>query len=205
MLGLLGAIERGNVTQRRLSRDLGIAVGLVNSYVRRCVKKGLIKVQEAPAQRYVYYLTPKGFLEKSQLLASYFVHSFDFFRTARASCEATLSGLAATGHKRIALMGASELAEIAAIVATDIDVKIIAVVDAGTTRARFAGIPVKQRLADIAPDVDVVVITSLSEPQAAFEAAVADLGPQRVFMPSVLANIISRGRRSRGTNGGAKP
>ena len=44
LLGLLDAVERGDVTQRGLSRELGIAVGLVNSYVRRCIKTGLITV-----------------------------------------------------------------------------------------------------------------------------------------------------------------
>ena len=199
VLGLLDAVERGNVTQRRLSSELGIAVGLVNTYVRRCAKKGLIKVQEVPPRRYAYYLTPKGFLEKSQLIGSYFVHSFDFFRRARASCEATLSSMMAAGHNRIAMVGASELTEIAAIVATELDLKIIAVVDRGATKSRFAGIPVEADLAAIAPDVDAVMITSLSEPQATLEAAVALLGAQRVYMPSVLVNIVSRGRRSRGS------
>ena len=55
-------------------------------------------------------------------------------------------------------------------------------------------------------DIDAVMITSLSEPQVTFDATVAFLGAQRVYMPSVLANIISRGRRSRGSStGGAKP
>jgi predicted transcriptional regulator len=75
LLGLLDAVERGDVTQRSLSRELGIAVGLVNAYVKRCMNKGLIKVQQIPPRRYGYYLTPKGFVEKSQLVASYFVHS----------------------------------------------------------------------------------------------------------------------------------
>jgi DNA-binding MarR family transcriptional regulator len=65
LLGLLDAVERGDVTQRSLSRDLGIAVGLVNAYVKRCTKRGLIKVRQIPPRRYGYYLTPKGFVEKS--------------------------------------------------------------------------------------------------------------------------------------------
>ena len=39
LLGLLDAVERGDVTQRSLSRELGIAVGLVNAYVKRCMNK----------------------------------------------------------------------------------------------------------------------------------------------------------------------
>lgn len=195
LLGLLDAVERGDVTQRSLSNELGIAVGLVNTYVKRAISKGLIKVQQIPSRRYAYYLTPKGFLEKSQLVASYFVHSFDFFRRARASCEAAVSKAAAAGHKRIGLVGASELTEISAIVTTEIDVEIVVVVDANTEKKLFLGIPVAATLSSIADTVDAVMITSLSEPQAAYESAVAVFGAQRVYMPSVLADIVAHSRR----------
>ena len=65
VLRLLTAVEKNSrVTQRSVSRDLGIALGLTNSYLKRCVKKGLIKVQSAPANRYAYYLTPMGLRKK---------------------------------------------------------------------------------------------------------------------------------------------
>src|SRR4051794_31761602 len=72
VLGVLDAIERDpTVTQRSVALELGIALGLANGYLKRCVRKGLIKVRQAPARRYAYYLTPKGFAEKSRLTASY--------------------------------------------------------------------------------------------------------------------------------------
>jgi predicted transcriptional regulator len=196
LLGLLDAVERGDVTQRSLSRELGIAVGLVNTYVKRCINKGLIKVQQIPSRRYAYYLTPKGFLEKSQLIASYFVHSFDFFRRARASCEATLSTAAAAGHKRIGLVGASDLTEITVIVATEIDVEIVAVIDNVTAKTQVIGIPVTGDIAAAERNVDAVMITSLTDPQATFERAVTVFGAKRVYMPSVLANIVARTRQA---------
>jgi predicted transcriptional regulator len=196
LLGLLDAVERGDVTQRSLSRELGIAVGLVNTYVKSCIKKGLIKVQQIPSRRYAYYLTPKGFLEKSQLIASYFVHSFDFFRRARASCEATLSIAATAGHRRIGLVGASELTEIAVIVSTEIDVEIVTVIDNSVKKSRILGIPVTEIIAAAANDVDAVMITNVAEPQATYEAAVSVFGAKRVYMPSILANIVANSRPS---------
>src|SRR5262249_14347431 len=84
MLGLLESVERdGGQTQRRLASGLGIALGLVNAYLKRCIKKGLVKVGQAPARRYAYYLTPQGFAEKSRLTAEYPSHSFSFFLPAR--------------------------------------------------------------------------------------------------------------------------
>jgi DNA-binding MarR family transcriptional regulator len=199
LLGLLEAVERGDVTQRSLARELGIAVGLVNTYVKRCVTKGLIKVRHIPSRRYGYYLTPKGFLEKSQLIASYFVHSFDFFRRARTSCEAVLSSAATAGHRRIGLAGASELAEIAVIVATEIDVEIVTIIDGSTKKLRILGLPVTETFAAAANSVDAVVITNLSDPQVTYEAAISVFGGKRVYMPSVLANIVTRADRPLGT------
>ena len=65
-LNILDAIEnQSDLSQRRLAGDLGIALGLANSYLKRCIRKGLVKVSAIPSNRYLYYLTPKGFSEKT--------------------------------------------------------------------------------------------------------------------------------------------
>ena len=44
-LGVLSAVERDSaITQRSLSSELGIALGLANAYLKRCVRKGWSKV-----------------------------------------------------------------------------------------------------------------------------------------------------------------
>src|SRR5215472_11654139 len=114
MLGLLESVGRdGGQSQRRLASELGIALGLVNAYLKRCIKKGLVKVSQAPPRRYAYYLTPQGFAEKSRLTIEYLTLSFSFFRQARADCARTLAFAHENGWSRIALAGMSDLAEIA--------------------------------------------------------------------------------------------
>ena len=67
VLNVLTSIERDNaITQRALARELGIALGLANAYLRRCVRKGLVKMHQVPINRYAYYLTPQGLSEKSR-------------------------------------------------------------------------------------------------------------------------------------------
>src|SRR5665811_2514500 len=96
-----------------------IMLGLVNAYLKRCIKKGLVKVRGAPARRYAYYLTPKGFVEKSRLTVEYLSYSFSFFRQARSDC-ANLLGIAhARGLSRVVLAGISDFAEITIICALD--------------------------------------------------------------------------------------
>ena len=49
-LGLLNAVGRDSaLTQRSMASELGIALGLANAYLKRCVRKGLIKMSMAPA------------------------------------------------------------------------------------------------------------------------------------------------------------
>ena len=111
-------------SQRRLAAELGIALGLVNAYLRRCVRKGLLKVNEVPERRYMYYLTPQGFAEKSRLTVEYLSVSFGFFRRAKAECGVLFNTTAERGFLRVALAGISDLAEIAMICALDTGVQV---------------------------------------------------------------------------------
>lgn len=181
MLGLLDAVERDPaVTQRSVARELGIALGLANAYLKRCVRKGLIKVSTTPARRYAYYLTPQGFSEKSQLTARYLANSFSFFRRARAQCAELFAVAAARGHRRLALIGDGDLAEIARLVAREHPVEIVAILPLPADGLRDG------------PDgaaidaVDAVMITALSDARAAYDAALAAFGAERVHLPALL-------------------
>ncbi|MHB8174076.1 MAG: winged helix-turn-helix transcriptional regulator, partial [Nitrospirota bacterium] len=70
-LMLLDEISKGDeITQRDLGFRLGMAAGLVNTYLKNLGTKGYIKISGIPPKRFKYYLTPKGFKEKSRLTYS---------------------------------------------------------------------------------------------------------------------------------------
>src|ERR1700727_2731050 len=109
VLELLSSVESdGARSQRRIAAELGIALGLVNAYLKRCVKKGLVKVHDAPARRYVYYLTPQGFAGKSRLTVQYLSNSFSFFRLAKSDCAQVFEEAAARELTRLVLAGKSD-------------------------------------------------------------------------------------------------
>jgi len=187
VLGLLEYVGRGGEqSQRRLASELGVALGLANAYLRRCVKKGLVKVRQAPARRYAYYLTPRGFAEKSRLTLEFMSYSFALFRRAKADCVAVLKAARERGYTRIALIGASDLAEIAAICALDGGFVIAAVVDAGIATERFAGAQVVRNMDLLAPPPEAVLITDMRAAAASLEAAIAKFGTERVLVPALL-------------------
>jgi DNA-binding MarR family transcriptional regulator len=193
VLGLLQSVERdGAQSQRKLASDLGIALGLVNAYLKRCVKKGLLKIGQAPARRYAYYLTPHGFAEKSRLTVEYLSDSFSFFRHAREDCAAVLRAAHARGFNRVALAGVSDLAEIATLCALEQGIAIVAVIDAKSVNDKFVGAPVVKSLAAIADDCDAVLVTDLQATREFVAALAEGLGAERVLVPALLGIRLNR-------------
>jgi DNA-binding MarR family transcriptional regulator len=185
-LGLLNAVhDNSAVTQRSVARELGIALGLANAYLKRCVKKGLIKVRQVPPNRYAYYLTPQGFAEKSRLTAEYLSYSFTFFRRARSQCEELFADCAEHGRRRVALAGASELAEIATLVAREFDIDLVAVLDGDQAGGAFHGVPVLPRDAAL-PPVDAVIVTDLAQAQRTFDTLSRRLPNTPILAPKML-------------------
>lgn len=192
LLGLLESVERdGWQTQRRRASELGIALGLVNAYLKRCVIKGFVKVSEAPARHYAYYLTPQGLAEKSRLTVEYLSLSFSLFRRARSAYRETLDAATTRGFSRIVFAGVSDLAEIARICALNGKVEIIAVVDPTCQAASFAGIPVFQSFDRVPDAFDSVIVTDLTAANETYREAVQRFGAERVFLPAFLGGPVS--------------
>lgn len=187
MLGLLESVERdGGQTQRRLASELGVALGLVNAYLKRCVKKGLLKAVEAPTRRYGYYLTPQGFAEKASLTVEYLAYSFSLFRRARSEYAEAIASAAGRGFSRIVLVGVSDLAEIATICALESGTEVVAMVDALSDKQKFVGIPVFASFDAVTAPFDAVVVTALRDAGAVFQEARRRYGPERVFVAPLL-------------------
>jgi DNA-binding MarR family transcriptional regulator len=187
VLGLLSSVENdGERSQRHIAAELGIALGLVNVYLKRCVKKGLVKVTDAPARRYAYYLTPQGFAEKSRLTVQYLSDSFSFFRQARADCSQTFALAKERDFQNLVLCGKSDLAEIAILSAVDSGVSVVAIVDRTASEKLFVGRPVVPGYSDLGTPFDAVMITDVVDARRTFEEAVAIYGAHRVLAPKLL-------------------
>ena len=186
MLGLLDAVEQDRAhSQRHLASELGIALGLVNAYLKRCMKKGLVKVSQAPARRYAYYLTPQGFAEKSRLTVEYLSFSFSFFRQAKTDCSELFRLAKARGVRAVLLIGRSDLAEIAALCAMEQGIEVAGLVDT-EAEGNFIGAPIFRSIDDADAVFDAVLITDLRNARASSEAAIARLGLEHVLVPELL-------------------
>ena len=126
------------ITQRALADRLGIALGLVNAYVKRLYNKGHIKVKNLPKNRVKYIITPKGFAEKAKLTYSYMNRSIDYFRDVRQKIEQTYALMMASDVRNIVLWGDGEVAELCYISTRGLPLKIVGVVaDSGMGKGFF--------------------------------------------------------------------
>jgi len=185
-LELLNAIDqRSDLSQRNLAQQMGIALGLTNSYLKRCARKGLVKVSEAPANRYFYYLTPKGFAEKARLTGHYLADSLTFYRQAGESCSAIFELCKKNNMERILLCGISDLSEIALIRAMDAEIRITGIYDPESSLDQLFSKPVWKSLAAVG-DFDMCLLTDLNSPYEFYKSLISEIGKDRVLIPDVL-------------------
>ncbi|MFC1664781.1 winged helix-turn-helix transcriptional regulator [Pseudomonadota bacterium] len=185
-LELLNAVDRrSDMSQRYLAGNMGVALGLANSYLKRCARKGYVKIKQAPANRYLYYLTPTGFAEKSRLTAKYLSASLDFYRQAAESCTQVFIECRRQGFNDILLCGLSDLAEIALLRAAESEINIVGFYDSLTEHKVLYRKPVWKELGDVGA-FDIGMVTDLHSPLDKYQELTNILGQQRVVVPEIL-------------------
>ena len=196
-LGLLQAIdEREDISQRHLAQEMGVALGLANSYLKRCVKKGWIKITTAPANRYLYYLTPIGFAEKARLTADFFSTSLTMFRQAGAQYTQIYEHCLECAWPRVVLVGLSDLTEIAIMRALQSKVEIVAIYQADDDHREYFGVPLMDRLPPNS-QFDCLVLSSLEQtteliPQIENYCTQHGLEIDRILVPDFLRTMKYR-------------
>ena len=185
-LEILDIVQRNEqVSQRSMANQLGVALGLANSYLKRCVKKGWVKVQQAPANRYLYYLTPTGFAEKTRLTAEYLSSSLGFYREAGDSCSRLFDQCEQNGWHRVLLCGVSEVTEIATLRSLGREVEIVGIYAPESEHEKFVGRPVWRELSDcVEHDVRVLTVIMGATKRYAQLSQIGDSVP--LLAPDVL-------------------
>jgi len=151
------------LSQREISQRLGIAVGLVNSYLKNLVAKGYVRVKNFPRNRYAYLLTPQGLAEKSRLAYQHLSYFTGLYTAARQDYLRLFRRLDAEGVSDVVFCGVDEVAEIAYLSLKEAGLCLRAVYDDENAGKEFFGLRIEPVTA-IRPNVSVV-ITSLKRRQ----------------------------------------
>ena len=171
-LKLINEIEkRESLSQRTISKELGVALGLANTLIKKFIKKGFLKLSQAPMKRYAYYITPKGLTEKTRLTAQYLKDSLEFFKTTRDEFESEFRKIKELNYDNLVIVGIGELAEIAIMASKLVNIKIDCVLDSKTNLNEFYSIKVYSNIELIKSkgEKNIFVITDMIDHQKCFD------------------------------------
>jgi len=112
MLALEQIESNPEITQRQLSKNIGIALGLTNVLIKNLAQKGYIKASQAGWKRWLYNLTPEGISHKVNLTHRYISRTISSYNVIKHSIRADLSLTSLHLESRIAIIGTSDFAEL---------------------------------------------------------------------------------------------
>jgi DNA-binding MarR family transcriptional regulator len=185
-LQILDELARNDsLTQRDLSSRLGIALGLVNSYIKNLIEKGFITVKTIPTKRYAYYLTPKGFTEKTRLAYHLLQDYTRIYREAKNNFRDLFKEMSSKGIRRVVFAGSDEVAEIAYITMQESKLELVGVVDLEKEGAVFFNDKIKplSELRSMQYDC-VIVATHLAKDK--IYRALLDLGVDKKMIRKIF-------------------
>ena len=110
---LLEAIEENpDTTQASLAAQLGVAVGSINWYLKRLIRKGYVKVTHLQRRKLKYFVTPQGLAVKARLTSQYLEASLRVYRELREAAREVLTELEQAGCEAVHVEGGGEALEI---------------------------------------------------------------------------------------------
>ena len=145
---ILDLIEKdAHITQREISKSIGVAVSMTNLYLDNYEKEGLIKRKRHSTKTVEYFLTKKGMERRKLLNIWYLKSSHEVYLSAKDNIIKFLNQIIDKGFKKILLYGAGEVAEIMLQVMNDdnqIPLEVVAVIDDNNDRVgdKLVNIPI---------------------------------------------------------------
>ncbi len=164
-LNFLSYLEDGKeTTQKNISNNISVSIGFINALIKKFLKKGVIKIKQAPYKRFIYYLTPQGFSEKARLVNEYFNDSLLFFKSLRLEFNELFSKDSCSGYY---LYGTGEVCEIAILSAKENKKKIISIIDPSFKNKKYLDLNVLKKIPNNLENFKIVITTN-SNQQALF-------------------------------------
>ena len=182
---LLDEISRNEeLTQRDLSRKCGLALGLINSYLKNLVSKGYITVSAIPRNRYKYYLTPHGFTEKTRLTYQHLQNFTNLYRVARHDYQELFNALKRAKVRCVVFCGVDEVTEIAYLSLKEAGLDLVGIVDEKSVASRksFFGMDVRSLEDAGAIKCDIIVVTSFNSGERLRDGLIeAGVGGEKIY------------------------
>ena len=170
------------VTQRELSRRVGIALGLTNILLHNLIQKGYLRATQAGWKRWFYNLTPEGLSQKVRLTVNYIHRVLDHYHSVRDTLRERLQPLALHEESRVAILGTGELAELIYLGLKDLSIEEVDIfASKPTANGKFLGMPVRDVAALQPKQYDRVIVAELYNVESIREKLEErSVGPEQV-------------------------
>jgi DNA-binding Lrp family transcriptional regulator len=190
-LRLLEAVEADSrVTQRSLSTQLGIALGLTNIYLKRLVRKGYIKCVNVQSNRITYLLTPHGIAEKLRLTYEFMDYSLTLYGEVRQHLRSVIRECAAAG-RRVAIFGRGEAAELSYLALKEFGLDPVAIFDLEGGQ-EFLGMPVLPISRHVDFAYDLMIVATLENSGQPVARLIRDGVPTEKLFPLRQETVTGR-------------
>jgi len=110
-----------NITQRQISQNVGLSLGLVNIILKKLIKKGYVKIRRLNRKNLQYFLTPKGFSQLSRRSYHYLWKTIDSVAKMKNKIQELVLEEYSKGTTQFLIVGNGELADIVEISLRDLD------------------------------------------------------------------------------------
>tara|TARA_Y100001960_G_scaffold310511_1_gene370079 strand:- start:659 stop:1288 length:630 start_codon:yes stop_codon:yes gene_type:complete len=153
--------ENPELTQRQLSRKMGVALGVGNLLLKNLAKKGYIKVTHLSWKRWIYVVTPKGMTRKVNLTLAYIDSFLGHYKKVKKILKENLNSLTLNKESKVAIIGTGELAELAYLALLDIGVDEIDMYGDDDDKPVFLGMDVRYLRNIEVNEYSKIVVTSV--------------------------------------------
>ena len=167
-LEILERLEsNGHLTQRDLSKEVGIALGLVNHLLKKMVTKGWIKIKNIDAKKIRYLITPEGAKEKSSLLYKRVESTIHFYLEAKMVIKDKVIHLKNEGIEGVSIYGINHISEVLFIVLKELGLELAYVVDDNKEGEVRFGYTVVNMNEFVKSNTNVLIIASFDKEEIA--------------------------------------
>ena len=163
-LEILERLENnGHLTQRDLSKDVGIALGLVNHLLKKMVTKGWIKIKNIDSKKIRYLITPEGAREKSSLLYKRVESTIHFYLEAKRVIKDKIIHLKNEGIEDVSIYGINHISEVLYIVLKELGLELVSVVEEKKEGEEWFGYKVIGMDEFVKSNTNVLILASLDK------------------------------------------
>ena len=168
---LLEIKKNPSTTQRSLSRNLNISLGLTNSILQNLIHRGLIKVQKMTGRKILYLITPKGMVQATNFIYDRVRETRHYYQYAKDLLTARFTILYDKGARRAVIYGTGQLAEITYLSLLDSPLKLHSILtdNPASAQQKFLGHEVltlsefAQKISGTTPPENLIILSTVSQ------------------------------------------